>query len=91
MHAKAYPIVLEPRETLQNIKAIKHCLDYLAVETARVDLTFAAHLISVAAEAIQDAIKVAEHVQEEIAVRTPKEKESNGSAKRSNGVHGGLS
>lgn len=88
MDAKTFPLTLEPRETLQNVKAIKHCLDYLAVETSRVDLTFAAHLISVASEALQDAIRVAEQVQEEIGVRIPK---GNGSIKRGNGAHGGLS
>lgn len=92
MDSKAFALTLEPRETLQNVKAIKHCLDYLAIETARADLNFAAHLISVASEALQDAIRVAEQVREEIDIRVPKEKEANITVvKRGNGTHGGLS
>ena len=52
-------LVINTDEPLPNAEAIRQCLHYLQLEAARVGLPFASHLISVAAEAVNDAVNLA--------------------------------
>ncbi|CAE7211281.1 lcfB [Symbiodinium sp. CCMP2456] len=54
------PIELRLCDPLQDAEAIKRCLDYLRIEAKRTGLSFAAHLIGVAAEAVEDSIALTE-------------------------------
>ena len=47
-------------DPLQDAEAIRRCLEYLRIEARRTGLTFAAHLIGVAAEAVTDSIALTE-------------------------------
>jgi len=60
MSNKNGPIELKLCDPLQDAEAIKRCLDYLRIEAERTGLTFAAHLIGVAAEAVSDSIVLSE-------------------------------
>lgn len=51
-------LIIDTDEPLPNAEAIGHCLNYLQMEAARVGLTFASHLISVAAEAVNDSVSL---------------------------------
>ncbi len=51
-------LVINTDEPLPNAEAIRQCLHYLQHEAARVGLPFASHLISVAAEAVNDAVNL---------------------------------
>ena len=53
-------IELKLCDPLQDAEAIKRCLDYLRIEAERTGLSFAAHLIGVAAEAVSDCITLSE-------------------------------
>lgn len=83
MTFKPGPAAVRSQGIIQKAKAIKHCLDYLAVEAKQSNLIFASHLIGVAAEALQESINVTEHAQEEVKTRR-----SNGPDKRHNGRGG---
>lgn len=54
------PIELKLCDPLQDAEAIKRCLEYLRIEAKRTGLSFAAHLIGVAAEAVSDSIALTE-------------------------------
>ncbi len=54
------PIELKLCDPLQDAAAIKRCLEYLRIEARRTGLSFAAHLIGVAAEAVSDSIALTE-------------------------------
>lgn len=54
------PIELKLCDPLQDAAAIKRCLEYLRIEAERTGLSFAAHLIGVAAEAVSDSIALSE-------------------------------
>ena len=60
MSEEKKPIELRLCDPLQDAEAIKRCLDYLRVEAKRTGLSFAAHLIGVAAEAVSDSIALTE-------------------------------
>lgn len=83
MTFKPGPAAVRSQGIIQNAKAIKNCLDYLAVEAKQSNLIFASHLIGVAAEALQESINVNEHAQEEVKARR-----SNGSDNGRNGRGG---
>ena len=51
-------LVINTDEPLPNAEAIRQCLHYLQHEAARIGLPFASHLISVAAEAVDDAVNL---------------------------------
>lgn len=55
-----HPIGVKHRDPLEDAKAIKRCLDYLRIEADRTGLSFAAHLIGVASEAVSDSIALSE-------------------------------
>lgn len=54
------PIELRLSDPLQDAEAIRRCLEYLRIEARRTGLSFAAHLIAVAAEAVSDSIALTE-------------------------------
>jgi hypothetical protein len=60
MSQKNGTIELKLCDPLQDAEAIKRCLDYLRIEAERTGLSFAAHLIGVAAEAVSDSIALSE-------------------------------
>ena len=60
MTKKNEPIELTFSDPLQDAEAIRRCLEYLRIEAKRTGLTFAAHLIAVAAEAVSDSIALTE-------------------------------
>ena len=60
MSEEKKPIELKLCDPLQDAEAIKRCLDYLRIEARRTGLSFAAHLIGVAAEAVSDSIALTE-------------------------------
>ncbi|WP_420347084.1 hypothetical protein [Pelagibius sp.] len=60
MSKNEMPIELRLCDPLQDAEAIKRCLDYLRIEAKRTGLSFAAHLIGVAAEAVEDSIALTE-------------------------------
>lgn len=60
MSQKKGTIELKLCDPLQDAEAIKRCLDYLRIEAERTGLSFAAHLIGVAAEAVSDSIALSE-------------------------------
>ena len=60
MKKSEMPIELRLCDPLQDAEAIKRCLEYLRIEARRTGLSFAAHLIGVAAEAVEDSIALTE-------------------------------
>ena len=60
MSKEKEPIELKLCDPLQDAEAIRRCLEYLRVEARRTGLSFAAHLIAVAAEAVTDSIALTE-------------------------------
>ncbi|NIA70104.1 hypothetical protein HBA54_15975 [Pelagibius litoralis] len=54
------PIELKLCDPLKDAEAIKRCLEYLRIEAKRTGLSFASHLIGVAAEAVSDSIALTE-------------------------------
>lgn len=56
MSEEKKPIELKLCDPLQDAEAIKRCLDYLRIEARRTGLSFAAHLIGVASEAVSDSV-----------------------------------
>lgn len=60
MSEEKKPIELKLCDPLQDAEAIKRCLDYLRIEARRTGLSFAAHLIGVASEAVSDSIALTE-------------------------------
>lgn len=51
-------ISLDESDPIVNVEAISQCLNYLELEATRAGLPFAAHLISVAAEAVGDSVSL---------------------------------
>jgi len=60
MTKKNDPIEVTLSDPLQDAEAIRRCLEYLRIEARRTGLSFAAHLIAVAAEAVSDSIALTE-------------------------------
>ncbi|MDJ0949852.1 MAG: hypothetical protein QNJ94_13120 [Alphaproteobacteria bacterium] len=58
MNSDTPRLVIDTEEPLPNAEAISQCLNYLQHEAARIGLPFASHLISVAAEAVDDSVNL---------------------------------
>lgn len=68
MGSQLSDLQLDQDDPLTNVEAIGQCLNYLQLEATRAGLTFAAHLISVAAEAVGDSVSLS---RKSLAVARP--------------------
>lgn len=62
MAVQLHEFPLDTDQPLPNAIAISRCLKYLEAEAARAGLPFAALLISVAAEAVNDSISLSQRI-----------------------------
>lgn len=69
MDSRTSNMPLDHSDPLPNVEAISQCLNYLELEATRAGLPFAAHLISVAAEAVGDSVSLS---RKSLAVPRPK-------------------
>jgi len=73
MKKNEMPVELRLCDPLQDAEAIKRCLEYLRIEAKRTGLCFAAHLIGVAAEAVEDSIALTEKSVAQVERKEAKE------------------